>query len=95
MSPSPVDVESVVVVDGTNTLYRAFFAIPGLRAPDGTPTNAALGFVNSLLKTVREESPDHVIVVLDARGKTFRHEKYGEYKAGRDATPEDLGEYEM
>jgi DNA polymerase-1 len=80
----------VVVVDGTNTLYRAFFAIPPLRAPDGTPTNAALGFVNSLLKTVREESPDHVIVVLDARGKTFRHEMYDEYKAGRDATPEDL-----
>ena len=83
-------VESVVVVDGTNTLYRAFFAIPGLRAPDGTPTNAALGFVNSLQKTIREESPDHVIVVLDARGKTFRHEMFDAYKAGRDATPEDL-----
>ena len=80
----------IVVVDGTNTLYRAFFAIPGLRAPDGTPTNAALGFVNMLQKTVREERPDHLVVVFDARGKTFRHEMYGEYKAGRDAQPEDL-----
>jgi DNA polymerase-1 len=80
----------IVVIDGTNSLYRAFFAIPGLRAPDGTPTNAALGFTNMLGKVVREERPDHVIVVFDARGKTFRHELYDAYKAGRDAQPEDL-----
>jgi DNA polymerase-1 len=80
----------IVLVDGTNTLYRAFFALPSLRAPDGTPTNAALGFVNMLVKVVREESPDHLIVVFDKRGKTFRHELYDEYKAGRDAQPEDL-----
>jgi DNA polymerase-1 len=80
----------IVLVDGTNTLYRAFFALPSLRAPDGTPTNAALGFVNMLVKVVREETPDHLIVVFDKRGKTFRHELYAEYKAGRDAQPEDL-----
>ena len=80
----------VVLVDGSNSLYRAFFAIPNLRAPDGTPTNAAYGFVNMLLKVVREERPDYVVVVLDARGKTFRHRIYGDYKATRDAQPEDL-----
>ena len=88
-SASP-DGPRVVIVDGTNTLYRAFFAIPDLRAPDGTPTNAAYGFVNMLGKLLREEQPDHVIVVFDARGKTFRHELYAGYKATRDAQPEDL-----
>jgi DNA polymerase-1 len=80
----------ILIVDGTNTLYRAFFAIPGLRAPDGTPTNAAYGFVNTLQKLTREESPDCAIVVFDPRGKTRRHALFAEYKAGRDAQPEDL-----
>ena len=80
----------IVLVDGTNSLYRAFFAIPGLRAPGGFPTNAAYGFVNMLAKVLREEEPDAVVVVFDARGKTFRHELYAGYKAGRDAQPEDL-----
>jgi len=80
----------IVLIDGTNSLYRAFFAIPGLRAPGGFPTNAAYGFVNMLTKVIREEEPDAVVVVFDARGKTFRHELYADYKAGRDAQPEDL-----
>ncbi|HEX9814547.1 MAG TPA: DNA polymerase I [Myxococcota bacterium] len=80
----------ILLVDGTNSLYRAFFAIPPLRAPDGTPTNAAYGFVNMLMKVIREERPDRVIVVFDARGPTFRHELYGAYKAHREAQPEDL-----
>ncbi len=80
----------IVLVDGTNTLYRAFFAIPGLRAPDGSPTNAAYGFVNMLGKVRREEQPDILIVVFDARGKTFRHRLFPGYKAGREAQPEDL-----
>jgi DNA polymerase-1 len=80
----------ILLVDGTNSLYRAFFAIPHLRAPDGSPTNAAYGFVNMLGKVIREEEPDYVIVVFDARGETFRHRLFDAYKAGRDATPEDL-----
>ncbi len=80
----------ILIVDGANSLYRAFFAIPGLRTSTGTPTNAALGFVNMLVKVMREEGPDRVIVVFDAPGETFRHELYDDYKAGRDATPEDL-----
>ena len=80
----------ILLVDGTNSLYRAFFAIPPLRAPDGTPTNAAYGFVNMLIKVIREEAPDRVVVVFDARGPTFRHQLYGAYKANREAQPEDL-----
>jgi len=80
----------ILLIDGTNSLYRAFFAIPHLRAPDGTPTNAAYGFVNMLSKVIREEEPDYAIVVFDARGETFRHRLFDAYKAGRDATPEDL-----
>jgi DNA polymerase-1 len=80
----------VLLVDGTNSLYRAFFAIPQLRAPDGSPTNAAYGFVTMLSKVIREEQPDYAVVVFDAPGETFRHRLFDAYKAGRDATPEDL-----
>ncbi len=81
----------VVLVDGTNSIYRAFFApMTDLRATDGTPTKAVLVFTTMLLKTLREEAPDYCAVVFDARGKTFRHEMYPEYKAGREAQPEDL-----
>jgi DNA polymerase-1 len=86
----PSSPEHWLLVDGTNALYRAFFALPALRAPDGTPTNAAYGFVTMLGKVLREERPDRVIVVFDALGETFRDRIFEEYKAGRDAQPEDL-----
>ncbi len=91
MSAGPAVAPSrILLVDGTNSLYRAFFALPPLRAPDGTPTHAAYGFINMLTKVIREEAPDCVVVVFDARGPTFRHELYGDYKANREAQPEDL-----
>ncbi len=79
-----------VVVDAANCIYRAFFALPPLRNSAGLPTNAVLGFANMLAKVVREERPDYLVIVFDARGKSFRHEIYPEYKATRDAQPEDL-----
>jgi len=90
LSPQSKAPSKLVVVDGANALYRAFFALPALRSPSGVPTNAALGFVNMLLKVLREEEPDGAAVVFDLPGKTFRHELYADYKAGRDAQPEDL-----
>ncbi|MFK7896765.1 MAG: DNA polymerase I [Myxococcota bacterium] len=78
------------MIDGANAIYRAFFAIPNLRAPDGTPTNAAYGFVTMLSKVLREEQPTHVAVANDPKGGSFRREIYPEYKAGRDKQPEDL-----
>ena len=80
----------MVVIDGANAIYRAFFAIPNLRAPDGTPTGAAYGFVTMLIKVLREEHPTHVVVASDPPGGSFRKEIFPEYKAGRDAQPEDL-----
>ena len=82
MSPTKDAPSRILIVDGANSLYRAFFAIPGLRTSTGTPTNAALGFVNMLVKVMREEEPDRVVVVFDAPGETFRHELYDDYKAG-------------
>ena len=80
----------LVVIDGANAIYRAFFAIPNLRAPDGSPTGAAYGFVTMLIKVLRDEKPTHVAVASDPRGGSFRRRIYPEYKAGRDAQPEDL-----
>ena len=80
----------IAIVDAANFLYRAFFAIPGLRASDGTPTNAVYVFANMLNKLMREEAPDAVLIALDPRGKTFRHETFPAYKGTRDAQPEDL-----
>jgi len=80
----------LVVIDGANAIYRAFFAIPNLRAPDGTPTNAAYGFVTMLSKVLREERPTHVAIASDPRGGSFRKRLFPEYKAGRDKQPEDL-----
>ncbi len=80
----------LVVIDGANAIYRAFFAIPNLRAPDGTPTNAAYGFATMLAKVLREEQPTHVAYAADPRGGSFRKALYPEYKAGRDKQPEDL-----
>jgi len=80
----------LVVIDAANCIYRAFFALPPLRSSGGTPTNAVLGFVNMLNKVVREEAPDYLAVVFDAPGKSFRHQIFADYKATRDAQPEDL-----
>jgi DNA polymerase-1 len=80
-----------LIVDGANCVYRAFFApFRDLRAADGTPTRAVYVFATMLAKVLREEEPDHVVVVFDAPGRTFRHELYADYKATRDAQPEDL-----
>ena len=80
----------LVVIDGANAIYRAFFAIPNLRAPDGRPTGAAYGFVTMLIKVLRDEKPTHIAVASDPPGGSFRRRIYPEYKAGRDAQPEDL-----
>ena len=80
----------LVVIDGANAIYRAFFAIPSLRAADGTPTNAALGFATMLQKVLRDEAPDLIAVAFDPRGGSFRKRVFEGYKAGRDAQPEDL-----
>jgi DNA polymerase-1 len=78
------------LIDGSSYIYRAYFAIRHLSNSKGFATNAVYGFVNMLLKVVREQAPDHLAVIFDARGPTFRKEIYPEYKANRAQMPEDL-----
>ncbi len=80
----------VALVDGSNYLYRAFFAIPALTNSKGFPTNAIYGFTNMLLKLLREINPDYVAVVFDVKGPTTRHEEFTDYKATRKPMPDDL-----
>jgi DNA polymerase-1 len=81
---------SLYLIDGHNVLYRTFFGVPRLTAPDGTPTNVVLGVARILLKILREERPDAIVAVFDSREPTPRHALYPDYKANRLKTPEDL-----
>lgn len=82
--------ERVYLIDGSSYIYRAYFAIRHLSNSKGEATNAVYGFTNMLLTLLREEKPDRVAVIFDAKGPTFRKELYPEYKANRSAMPEDL-----
>ncbi len=83
--------QRLLLVDGHSNLYRAFYAIrAGLTAPDGTPTNAAFGFLRMQHKLLRDVEPDAVAVVFDAAGETFRNQLDERYKANRPPMPEDL-----
>ncbi len=78
----------LVLVDGTGSAYRAFYALPPLTAASGVPTNAVLGFATMLLKLLREEAPDAAAVAFDGPGPTTRHREFAAYKANRPETPE-------
>ncbi len=82
--------KKLLLIDGSNYLYRAFHALPDLRSPGGRPTGAIYGVLNMLQKLIRSESPDYIAVIFDTPKKTFRHEAFPEYKANRQKTPEDL-----
>jgi DNA polymerase-1 len=81
---------TLVLVDGSSYLYRAYHALPDLRGPDGFPTGAIHGMV-AMMRWLRERYPaEHAACVFDAKGKTFRDDWYAEYKANRTAMPDDL-----
>jgi DNA polymerase-1 len=84
--------ETLLLVDGSSYLYRAFHALPDLKNRDGEPTGALYGVINMLRRLKREVPADYVACVFDAKGKTFRDELYPEYKAHRPAMPEDLAD---
>ena len=85
--------KKVILVDGNNLLFRSYYATAYsgnlMKNSKGFPTNALYGFSNMLNKIIKDEKPEYMIVAFD-KGKTFRHEKYEEYKAGRIKTPDDL-----
>ena len=80
----------VILVDGSSYLFRAFHALPPLTNSKGQPTGAVYGVINMLRKLREEYKPEYMAVVFDARGKTFRHDIYEEYKAHRPPMPDDL-----
>ena len=89
--------DHLYLVDGSGFIFRAFHALPPLtRKSDGVPIGAVSGFCNMMWKLVAdakedsEGAPTHMAVVFDASSKTFRNDLYGEYKANRSDTPEDL-----
>ena len=84
------DTKSLLLVDGSSYLYRAFHALPGLTSPTGQPTGAIYGVLTMLQKLIKAEKPDLVGIIFDAPGKTFRHDLFPDYKANREKTPEDL-----
>jgi len=79
-----------VLVDGSSYLYRAFFSPPHLTNSAGEATGAIYGVVNMLQSLLKQFSPSHIVVVFDAKGKTFRDEMYTDYKANRPSMPDDL-----
>ena len=83
-------VKTLLLVDGSSYLYRAFHALPELRSPKGEPTGAIYGVLNMLRKLATDYKSEARACVFDAKGKTFRDDEYPEYKANRAAMPEDL-----
>ena len=80
------------IMDGNAYIYRAFYAIEELSTSTGIPTNAVFGFTRLLLKLLREDKPDYMVVAFDAPGPTFRHKEFAEYKADRPETPDPLSQ---
>ncbi len=81
---------TLFLIDGSNYVYRAFYAIRELSNSKGFPTNAIYGFTTMLLKLLRDWKPEYITVVFDLKGPTFRHEAFEAYKATRRPTPDDL-----
>ncbi|WP_292931274.1 DNA polymerase I [Noviherbaspirillum sp.] len=82
--------KTLLLVDGSSYLYRAFHAMPDLRNAEGAPTGAIYGMINMLRKLRNDYSAAYIACVFDAKGKTFRDDLYPEYKAHRPSMPEDL-----
>lgn len=85
--------KKIILVDGNNLLFRSFYATAYqgviMKNSKGFPTNALYGFINMMNKIIKEENPTYIMVAFD-KGKTFRHDKYDSYKAGRAEMPDEL-----
>ena len=85
--------KKMLLVDGNSLLFRAYYATAYgsiMRSKNGTPTNAIFALANMLNKVIDTVNPDYALIAFDTDKKTFRHEEYKEYKAGRKPAPEDL-----
>ena len=82
--------DTVILVDGSSYLYRAFHALPPLTTSKGMPTNAVRGVISMIRKLIQSEGGSTVAIVFDAKGKTFRNDIYKDYKANRPPMPDEL-----
>jgi DNA polymerase-1 len=89
MSTSP---RRLLLIDGHSMAYRAFYALPAenFKTSSGQPTNAIYGFASMLINLIKEEKPTHIAVAFDVSRRTFRTEKFAEYKANRASTPDEF-----
>jgi len=83
-------VKTVYLIDGSGYIYRAYHAIRGLSNSRGLPTNAVFGFTRMLMKLLEDREPQWIVMFFDAKGPTFRHDIFPDYKANRPPMPEDL-----
>lgn len=82
--------EKLLLVDGNSIMNRAYYGLPLLSNSEGVYTNAVLGFINILLKVIKDEDATHLGVAFDLKAPTFRHDKYKEYKGNRKGMPDEL-----
>ena len=82
--------KTVMLIDGSSLIYRAFFALPNLSNNDGVMTNGVYGFLTMYKNAFDKYKPEYVLVAFDRSSKTFRNEEYADYKANRDKTPNEL-----
>lgn len=80
----------LILIDGSSYFYRAFHALPPLTNSKGQPTGAVYGVINMVKRLIKDYQPEHIAVVFDAKGKTFRDDWYPEYKANRPSMPAEL-----
>ncbi len=79
-----------ILVDGSSYLFRAYHAMPGFSNSRGEPTGTIYGVINMIRRLLKDYDPQHIAIVFDAKGKTFRNDMYPEYKANRPPMPDDL-----
>ncbi len=82
--------KTIYLIDGTAYIHRAYHAIRNLTNSRGLPTNAVFGFTRMLIKLMEDRNPQYMVILFDAKGPTFRHEVFAEYKANRPPMPDDM-----
>ncbi len=82
--------KKICLIDGSGYIFRAFYGLPPLNAPDGTPVNAVYGFTNMFLRLTSKMCCDYSLVLFDAKRQNFRNEIFADYKATRKEIPEEL-----
>ena len=87
---STADTDSVILIDGSSYVYRAYHALPPLTTSSGHPTGAVRGVTTMVMRILEDHPNSPIGMIFDAKGDTFRHEMYDEYKANRPPMPDDL-----